>query len=56
MFNGPFSLENDPFFLFPGVFVKGLGRCATGYLPLKDGKLYQEPAPHPLAGKPAVCS
>ena len=31
-------------------------RKALQVIPTKDGKLYQEPDPHPLAGKPAVCS
>ena len=55
MFNGPFSLENGPFFV-SGCFCERTWSLRYGVFAAKDGKLYQEPAPHPLAGKPAVCS
>lgn len=54
MFNGPFSLENGPFCF--RVFCERTWPLRYGLFAAKDGKLYQEPDPHPLAGKPAVCS
>lgn len=55
MFNGRFRWRTARFFVSE-CFCERTWPLRYGLFAAKDGKLYQEPAPHPLAGKPAVCS